>query len=708
MKLVECYIENFGRLSSYRYTFSDGLNVIKGDNGFGKTTLSVFIKSMLFGIDAKKPKGEEGDRKRYMPWQGGRFGGSLTFENLGKRYRIERTFGSKASGDVFAIFDAESGAPIRDFSEKVGEELFGIDAEGFEMTVFLSERKLAVNGKNPTVATKLSNLVGVDGDMGSFDTALEKLEKMEKHYQHRRGNGGLIGSVKAEISNIDAEILAISSRKTECAEAENRLAEISKRLCCAEEKKKEYEAKRIFSEREKEYLKKRKSLLECEDEIKREAEFFKGAPPTREEIRIYEKKKNEAFALRQAIKSNLPIDNDFDDDYSDELNSHITAVEAIKNSDNANKSYYFYFISAIVVAFSSLLLGSVIHYMCYLLSLIAVPLVYLGITRFNKLLAAHRETDAVLSSAKRFILDMSGKDVLQSDIYPALCRMKAELFAKRSEKENSKRTANAAEEKISSLTEEYEAFLNRFSLSGEDAFDELGRRITSYEALSSLHKRLNDECERYREEYQISNDLRYTSDIRNDIPISEECDSEIKALRNEKFTVEARLSALYDELSREDELNEKRLELCDKLQSAKDTHKTILKAAEHLAGAKESLTAKYLGKMRAAFDLYTDQITKEDASRFAIDTSFSLSKTENGLTNKIEGYSLGTRELYSLISRFALIDALYEENAPFILLDDPFCHFDDEKCKSALEVTKKIASGKQIVYFTCADSRTPN
>ena len=708
MKLIECYIENFGKLSAYRYTFSDGLNVIKGDNGLGKTTLSVFIKSMLYGVDTKKAKGEESDRKRYMPWQGGRFGGSLTFENLGKRYRIERTFASKASGDLFAVFDTESGSQSHDFTEKIGEELFGIDAEGFEMTAFLSERKLTLNGSNDTLTTKLSNLVGVDGDMGSFDSALDKLVSMEKYYQHRRGSGGVIGTVKAEISNIDAEILLLSSKKSECAEAEIKFNEVSKKLADAEDKKKEYEAKRLTAEREKEYLKKRESLLECENEIKKVSEFFKGAPPTREEVRIYEKKKNEAFALRNAARPNTQVADDFADDYSSELDSHILAVEEAKSGNNVNKSYYFHFVSAIAIAFSSVLLGSIVHYLCYLLSLIALPLIYLGTVAFKKTALEHSETVDTLSKAKLFILNKSGENVKDENVYPTLCKMKAELFAKKSERENAKRSLAATEEKIYDLTEEYEAFLKRFSLSGEDSFDDLIKRITSYESLSAVYNRLKSECERYKEEHKISDAI--LSDTPNtSIPESyESLESEIKALRSEKFTAESKLSALYDEISREDELNERRLELCDELQSAKNSHKAILKAAEHLAGAKASLTAKYLGKMRASFNAYTDSIAKEDGSDFAIDTSFSLSKTENGLTNKIEGYSLGTRELYALISRFALIDALYEDNAPFIILDDPFCHFDDKKCDSALKVIKKLAKEKQIIYLTCTDSRTPD
>ena len=63
MKLIECYIESFGKLEGFKYNFSDGLNTVKADNGYGKTTLTVFIKAMLYGLDdTKKAKLEENDR----------------------------------------------------------------------------------------------------------------------------------------------------------------------------------------------------------------------------------------------------------------------------------------------------------------------------------------------------------------------------------------------------------------------------------------------------------------------------------------------------------------------------------------------------------------------------------------------------------------------------------------------------------------------
>ena len=80
-------------------------------------------------------------------------------------------------------------------------------------------------------------------------------------------------------------------------------------------------------------------------------------------------------------------------------------------------------------------------------------------------------------------------------------------------------------------------------------------------------------------------------------------------------------------------------------------------------------------------------------------------RTERGEAHGIDSYSRGIRDLYSLGLRLALIDALYENEAPFIILDDPFIAFDDEKLERAKSTLKAISKTKQILYFTCATSR---
>ena len=707
MKLLECYIENFGKLSSYRKVFSDGLNVINENNGYGKTTLSVFIKSMLYGIDANKIRGEESERKRYSPWQGGRFGGSLTFESEGKRYRIERTFGEKASGDSFSVYDTESGAVCKELDENLGERLFGIDADGFERTVFLSERKLNVNGNNQTIAAKLSNLVGVDGDMGSFDKALEKLEKKEKQYQHRRGGGGAIGDIKNEISRLDAEIMALSAKKNDCREAETRLTDLTERSNALAKRKNELEAGKLSREYEKEYTKKRDSLLECEKEISAKKAFFGGNPPSREEVRINEKKKSESLLLLESVSSKKELLSRPLNDHSEKLNEFISALATPKKEENANKSYLLSSFFAIFAAIIALALGILLHPACYLISVFSLPFVYLGVVKFKDRCKATNDLDAILSSARLFILEEKGLNPTDEEIYPCLCNMKAEIFAKKAEIERMRESLALSEKRINELTEEYVAFLSKLSLDKDASFDEIGIQLSSYESLLSLREKLLLECEKYAREHGIDPNIPTAFDETDITSLLESINAEIRAIRSDKFTAEALVSSLYEEISREDELAEKRLELTDALESARGTHRMILKAAEHLAAAKERLTAKYLGRMRSSFDKYIDEISSEKDAKFTIDTDFSLKKTEGGLTNKIEGYSLGMRELYSLIARFALVDALYEKEEPFIILDDPFCHLDDIKCRSSLNALIGLSDKKQIIYLTCSSTRTP-
>ena len=185
MKLIECHVNNFGKLSDFSYNFSEGLNVINEENGFGKSTFAAFIKSMLYGLeDTKRPSLSENDRKKYEPWQGGAWGGSLTLSSDGKTYRIERSFSKKASLDEVKIYDTETGRLTDKFSEKSpGESMLGIDREGFERTVFLSERDIDEKKVNNSVSAKLSRLTGVAFDMAELDSANKILDEERKYYQ---------------------------------------------------------------------------------------------------------------------------------------------------------------------------------------------------------------------------------------------------------------------------------------------------------------------------------------------------------------------------------------------------------------------------------------------------------------------------------------------------------------------------------------------
>ena len=78
MKLISCHIDNFGKLSDFDYEFNDSVNVICEENGWGKSTLSAFLRVMLYGFENEIARDSfKCERKRYKPWGGGVYGGKI-------------------------------------------------------------------------------------------------------------------------------------------------------------------------------------------------------------------------------------------------------------------------------------------------------------------------------------------------------------------------------------------------------------------------------------------------------------------------------------------------------------------------------------------------------------------------------------------------------------------------------------------------------
>ncbi len=199
MKFIECYIENFGKLSQFKLDFTEGLNVILRDNGFGKTTFAAFLQAMFYGLDSGR--GKDSDRKKYEPWQGGKFGGSLIFSVNGKNYRMERFFGKKEKDDTFTLYNEETGLESKDYSENIGCEIFGINKESYGKCTYVPQGKIEseLSGAGD-INAKLSDLSEADNDMASFDNAMKELKDLKNKYKR---SSGLIA--EKEFAKSDAE-----------------------------------------------------------------------------------------------------------------------------------------------------------------------------------------------------------------------------------------------------------------------------------------------------------------------------------------------------------------------------------------------------------------------------------------------------------------------------------------------------------------------
>lgn len=183
MHIIECYVENFGKLHKYMYKADCGLNVICEGNGSGKTTLAVFIRAMFYGMPATRTRKllDEAERKKYKPWQGGIWGGYLCFEAAGKEYRIERTFSDRDSQDTFRLLDMNTGLVSEDYSKNIGEELFGIDRDGFTSSIYIASHDLKILF-NDSLSARIGDSPIESEDLNYYSKAMELLNVQYKKY----------------------------------------------------------------------------------------------------------------------------------------------------------------------------------------------------------------------------------------------------------------------------------------------------------------------------------------------------------------------------------------------------------------------------------------------------------------------------------------------------------------------------------------------
>ncbi len=327
MNLRKCYIENFGKLHQFEYEFSEGLNIINKSNGWGKSTFATFIKAMFYGFDTSNKRAiSENERKKYYPWQGGKFGGNLEFEINGKIYEIERFFGIKDKDDTFRLYDKTTNCESYDFSQNIGEEIFKLDRQAYERSTYISGQAISVE-INDSLSAKLSNILENENDINSSEEAINRIVSIMKEYK-KTGNKGKINEIETKINN---------------------------------------------KKRELEYARKNEELIE---------ERRKKIEESKLQIRRYEQKKNENQEKMNKISE---YENDQLKKELEILNERLEKQRKIeKLQEQNNKKKKNKIIISVSIILISIILGIIVSKYLYLISIIGVLILIIGMVEFNK------------------------------------------------------------------------------------------------------------------------------------------------------------------------------------------------------------------------------------------------------------------------------------------------------------------------------------
>ncbi len=145
MKILDIYINGFGKFHGRNLSFHDGLNIVYGKNEAGKSTIHTFIRGMLFGIERQRGRASRNDLyTKFEPWENsGTYEGQIRLEHNEHIYRVERTF--QKNKKEFKIVDETAGREVEPTKAFLDDLLCGLSEAAYNNTVSIGQLKSATD-----------------------------------------------------------------------------------------------------------------------------------------------------------------------------------------------------------------------------------------------------------------------------------------------------------------------------------------------------------------------------------------------------------------------------------------------------------------------------------------------------------------------------------------------------------------------------------
>ena len=211
MKKNNLKINGIGKLKDKEIEFSNGINIVYGENEAGKSSMLKFITSMFYGASKNKNGKEISDFDKYKPWQTEEFSGKIEYQlDNGESFEVFREFKKKNAiiynskkEDISKKFKIDKTKGIEFFEEQTG-----IDEETFYNTAITEQEgiKLSRSSQN-SIVQKISNLISSGDDNISYKKSLEKISKRQNE------EVGTERTSQRPINNVETKIRKLLDQK---------------------------------------------------------------------------------------------------------------------------------------------------------------------------------------------------------------------------------------------------------------------------------------------------------------------------------------------------------------------------------------------------------------------------------------------------------------------------------------------------------------
>ena len=647
----------FGTLDHRTIQFENGLNIIEAPNESGKSTLLAFLRVMFYGFMPRE-RGAAAEKNRYAPWSLAPMQGTL--ELRGRRGDITVTRDTVRAGDPMGRFSAVytgSGESVPGLNaEDLGETLLGIPREVYERSAFIRQSGMCVDA-SAELERRIAALITTGEEGTSCTDALAALKKQLNARRYHRS--GRIPALEAETDELNRsldELTQLEAHRQEVEDALHVLDAEEQRLCGALrahdlcDAQEQYQAVAQAGAAADEAA----NALESAQRA-----MQLSACPTRETLA-------QGRAALDALKGRkAEIDR--------AALAREDAEDALRTFDAQNSapalSPIFYVCAAIGTLSLFALAACLLLKTRLLYDIIFFSAAAVGILAAIPLRAQQRRAFAAYELRRRELLDALKRASAVLDALLALIPAAGSLA------------------RVNSCIND--------ALAQYDALDTLTQQAQTkraqYELLVQQHPACTFPDAPTARPAQSREELRAALSA-----LSERR----RTLQSELDHTQGRCRAVGEREALEAQLAQKR-EALSRLQAEYDA---ISLAMDALQRANATLQSRFSPALsRRAGELFS-RLTDGKYESVLLDRDLSARAGERGeaVTHDAQCLSLGALDQLYLAVRLAICERVLPDGDPIpLVLDDALVHFDDARCRKALELLYEESKTRQILLFTC-------
>ncbi|MGN0814446.1 MAG: AAA family ATPase [Candidatus Coproplasma sp.] len=331
-----------------------------------------------------------------------------------------------------------------------------------------------------------------------------------------------------------------------------------------------------------------------------------------------------------------------------------------------------------------------------------------SLNEYRELCAAEKERKDRISSLAEQEKELSSRLEgffaefgLRGDFSANLLRLRelvGEYARLNGESDAAERNKKSLEESLASAEAGISGVIKKYSVSEE------GDIVTTLARDGELYRRLKKEIAEGQvkaERYMLENDLTSRPE-----PVEGEgVGATLNACRERLANLDR---IIADDEANVDTLSEYENSLTnakEKLKEMNERHKVLIWARDAVEKAADAVIQEYVAPVKNGFEKYAQAMEKAQI-KFAFGKDFKLMFESNGELRSDEHLSGGQRAAVTLCYRLALIDNMYTEEKPFIIMDEPFAELDADGLKCAKKLLAELAKDRQFIYFCCHESRS--